>query len=223
MWDIRIFIGLSPSKYLNLKRFAEKMLIGLSAIILMNLTACHQENRSLNKTPLDTSQFQEGDFVLRRGYGLVSTYIAKNYGGKNQLSHVGIVVQRNSQLNVIHSISKQLSTKEGVIEESLATFISEAKNGKIFIYSPLPGTPKQRQRIAATAKRLAKANIGFDMEFNLQDTTKLFCTELALYCLQKAVPCDSFASLELRNPSKGLDVFEDSTLFSLKFIWSKNE
>lgn len=223
MLSIRTLINISLSKPLIVKLHAKNVLLVFFAILLFKLSACHQENPDPQKPLIDTSQFQEGDFILRRGYGLVSTFIAKNYGGKHQLSHVGIVVKRDAQLRVIHSISKQLSTKEGVIEESLATFISEARPGKLFIYSPLPGNYHQRQLIATTAKRLAAANTAFDMDFNLNDTTKLFCTELVLYCLQKAAPHDSLAGLQQKPLSKGLDLFEDDSLFSLKFVWSKNQ
>ena len=205
------------------KPWASTHTLAIYLIILFSLVACQGNKQAPQTTSFDSSSFQEGDFIMRRGYGLVSTFIAKNYGGTHQQSHVGIVVKREAKLSVIHSISKQLSNKEGVIEESLETFIADAQPVNLYIYSPRPGSNPQRQLIAKTAKRLAAANTPFDMEFNVQDTTQLFCTELVLYCLKKASPHDSLLNHPLKPLSKGLDLFDDSRLFSLKFVLSKKQ
>jgi hypothetical protein len=196
--------------------------LGLILLGLSPLQSCTKKESSASNLAIDTSLLQEGDFIVRRGYGIVSTFIANNYGGSYHMSHVGIVVKQGPKISVIHSISRQLSNKEGVVEDSLSTFIKDAKTPLLMVYSPVPGSKSQRHLIASTAKRLAKKNTPFDLDFDLADTTQLFCTELVMYCMQQASPADSSAIAYRERVVKGLDIFENQQHFLLKFVLNKN-
>ncbi len=67
---------------------------------------------------------QNGDIILRHGYGMASDIIVKTLNEKYDISHCAIICKDSNQINVIHSVSQSLSDFNGVQTQTLSRFIN---------------------------------------------------------------------------------------------------
>lgn len=123
---------------------------------------------------IDSSKLEEGDVLLRRGRGFVSSLIAGASGAS--VSHCGIVVKDEGKWQVIHSISGHLSQIDGVRQEALELFLREAQPGTLF--HAKPRFELDRQAVADICKEYRDRALGFDHMFDLDEMERLYCSEL---------------------------------------------
>jgi len=131
----------------------------------------------------EESLLQDGDIILRRGYGLVSKRIVETLKDTLNVSHCGIIVQTDSCWSVVHSIPGRFSfsKEDGVIITPLSEFMEESYPNSVII------TRLKRDslsRIAQKALSYAERKVPFDYDFNYNDTTSLYCSELILHILE---------------------------------------
>jgi uncharacterized protein YycO len=160
----------------------------------------------------EKSLLQDGDIILRRGYGLVSSRIIETLKDTLDVSHCGIIVQIDSCWSVIHSIPGYFSIPpkdDGVIITSLSEFIENAYPNSIIVTRLKRDNLNQ---IAQKALNYAERRIPFDYDFNYNDTTSLYCSELILRILE-----DKFALtpeiLRIKNNPPLFSVFTDPDFF----------
>ncbi len=123
---------------------------------------------------------ESGDLIFRRTQ-TIEGEIALVLGGGNY-SHVGIASVEDKGVFIIHVVPSFPSL---VRKEKMLKFISD---GVAFAVYRVQTSRERRQR----ATSLAKAWVGkksFDRNFNLQDDTNLYCTEL-VYDAYKSVEID---------------------------------
>lgn len=155
------------------------------------------------------SILREGDVIFRYGYGAVSDWINFRQSSKYNVSHAGMVVQLNQKWMVVHSISGMLESEDGVQACSIEQFIHEARPNTVFILRP-----KLAEKIKKTAAKIAlhclKKGIRFDHQFNPNDSTEMYCTELIFYCYkQGGIKWSS------ENPGSDFQSLTDSSLGNL--------
>ena len=127
---------------------------------------------------------QDGDIILRRGYGFVSARIIDMLKDTLVVSHCGIIVKINTCWSVIHSIPghfSPFSKDDGVIITSLSGFMEEAHPNSVIITRLKRDNLNQ---IAQKALSYANRKVAFDYDFNYNDTTSLYCSELILRILE---------------------------------------
>lgn len=136
---------------------------------------------------IDETILQEGDIVFRKGQGLASrvVLIAEKSGG---YSHVGIIVKDSSGWSVIHAVPGETDKKnptEVMKKETLAQFFAphRAVSGAIFRLDTIENIPFQA---AQKAKVLLERKLLFDHKYNLEDSTKMYCTELLYFVYNSA-------------------------------------
>ena len=144
--------------------------------------AYNNANYCLNEN--EKSLLHDGDIILRKGYGLVSRRIVETLKDTLDISHCGIIVQIDSCWSVVHSIPGRLSPfskDDGVIISTLSEFMEDALPNSVII------TRLKRDslfQIASKALDYAERKIPFDYDFNYNDTTSLYCSELILHILE---------------------------------------
>lgn len=141
--------------------------------------------------PFEYSILEPGDFILRKGRGMVSDYIVGVLNEEIPVSHCGILVESDGEWNVVHAISKDGPDNSGVIEESLLTFIRESLEGTLVIVR-LKAEEDLRLSISEQARELATLNIPFDYSFNIEDNERMYCTEVVWSITTKVLGTDLF-------------------------------
>jgi hypothetical protein len=134
---------------------------------------------------LDTlaENVEDGDIILKMGYGFISKIIANQLNEKNQLSHCAIVYKKDTSMYIIHSVSGEISENDGVQKASFNDFYRDIKPNSLFVLRH-KSEKQERSTISIFASYYLSELIPFDNDFNNSDSSKLYCSELvnlALY------------------------------------------
>jgi len=135
---------------------------------------------------LEMSKIHEGDFILRRGFGYFSDYIASSLNtGSTDVTHAGIIIKQNNKFYVIHSLSSDVSDIDGMQLQPLSQFLQYSAPGKIIITRAKNSSANFGKKVAQHAKIYLAGHIPFDHNGDIDNSNKLFCTELIWQILEK--------------------------------------
>lgn len=149
-----------------------------TTIISMGMVQCNtQEQKPAPQIPID--KLQQGDIAFRRGEGFISEVVVYN-DANGMYSHIGVIVKHNDSLKVVHAVPGEPDFKgdfDRVKLEPIESFFSPSRalRGEIMRISL---TDSMRYIINNIALEKAHQKIKFDHDYNVNDTTKLYCTEL---------------------------------------------
>lgn len=152
-----------------------------------------REDKSLARLSAEEmGRLQEGDIILRRGYGFFSDMIATHFNDNQyDVTHAGILYQKENQWWVIHSLSSKVSEIEGVQEQSLEDFLYYSVPNKIMVVR-LKGIQKaEQEQLVCFAQEYVVKKTPFDTKGIIHDDKSLYCTELIWHILihkMKKVP-----------------------------------
>lgn len=155
-------------------------------VISTGMIQCIMRNN--NQVPdIPVDMLQQGDLAFRRGEGFTSDIVAYN-DRDGRYSHIGIIVDSDSGLMVVHSVPGNHPRQPGsdiIRIEHIDQFFAPnmASCGEI-VRLELDST--QRAMIGKMAIEKVIAKIPFDHNYDLSDTTKLYCTELVKLLYQNA-------------------------------------
>ncbi len=166
-------------------------LLGLSGWLLWPEPA-RSEAEQYRLTEAELASLEPGDIILRRGSGIVSDFIAQLLREPYDVSHCGIIVEHDSALWVVHSVSSSLSDFDGMQAHRLPVFVAQSKPRSVVV-SRLR-TEKDRGRIALRAKEYLRRQVPFDHHFDLEDSTTIYCSELVWRILRDDYEVDVFGS-----------------------------
>lgn len=151
----------------------------MAVVVMMAMTACSvrvdEGGTVRDDVPLDS--LRDGDLALRQGTGLDSEAVLRLDSAGGQYSHIGIVVSDNGKWKVVHAVPGE--SRDGIDRvkiEPIDTFFlsTRAAHGAVM---RLRGCSAVAAREAAqSAARLV--GVPFDYNYNWQDTTRLYCTQL---------------------------------------------
>ena len=127
------------------------------------------------------SEIRGGDIILRLGEGFVSQTIMLMLADSVELSHCGIVVCRNDSFRVVHSMPEELSDYDGIQACSLDEFVAESVPGSVVIVRP---KELNNEIMEAKAWNYLSQPKPFDWDFDMNDSTAFFCSELPLHILK---------------------------------------
>ena len=163
--------------------------LGILVMLLNGVTSC-SENKSPNANPqvhkkkiqtkhLSLEEFERtiknGDVILKMGHGPVSKIAAKSLKENIPISHCGVVCKNDSSFHIIHSLSNMYGKKDGVQEISVQDFHNDTRKDGMFILRYK--NQNKVNKISQVAIKFKDENILFDYEFNLQDPSKMYCSE----------------------------------------------
>lgn len=125
----------------------------------------------------DTTSLRNGDLIFRNGLGSESLVVTASSGG--DYSHVGILYNDGSGWQVIHAVPGENTPgePEWLKCEPIEDFFSphRAQAGAVARVNCDDATAAQA---AIMALRKVKAGVTFDNDYNINDTTTLYCSEL---------------------------------------------
>lgn len=132
----------------------------------------------------EIAQIQDGDIILRHGFGFVSDMIVEKLGETYDLSHCAIVCKDSTSLFVIHSVSSSVSPYDGVQSQELEPFIRDSKKNSVIIVRYKPKDKSRSNKgISLRAREYLKKQVPFDHSFDINDSSELYCTELPWKCI----------------------------------------
>lgn len=125
----------------------------------------------------------EGDLLFRRGTGFAGRMVT-SLDREGSFSHVGVVVYHEGGWSVVHAVPHEWEFEgdfDRVKCERVELFLGHYPDARFGLFRPQI-EPQRRQAAAAHALRLSRKQLPFDHEYDLEDTTQLYCTELVEYC-----------------------------------------
>ena len=170
------------------KYLTEKMVLVL-ALFLVVFWGCTSKSQtaSIASVVINTDILQEGDLVFRRGHGMESeVVIALDKIGA--YSHIGIVVKDSVKgWQIVHAVpGEQESAKDPdyVKMEDISLFFRKDRAicGAIM---RLKGEAQKCKNASLRAQQLCNQQVLFDHSYNIEDTTKMYCTELIDFVFRK--------------------------------------
>ena len=153
-------------------------LVGLifSCVFLFFFFNCSDKK---SKIDLSTVRFEEGDIVFRKGIGAKSNAVL--HADKNGIySHVGIIVKRDSVFMVIHITpgEREEGENEDKIKIELPEQFFSAERAQYGAVIRLKDSLEYSANAAHEAFRLLEEGILFDHDYLLEDSEKMYCTEM---------------------------------------------
>jgi len=207
-----------------------KILIGFLTLFFFVLTGFMYKIVDEHRTPLyvkanpnyrltaeEKSMLQEGDIILRRGEGFVSSVINNLNEAEYQISHCAILTKKDSvNWNVVHTVSSDLSDVDGVQTEGLDRFTGESVENTIVVLR-FKADSLQRMQIAERCNYYLDKGIPFDNSFNIADSSEFYCTELVYRVSMDVFKKDMFAERHNTTHPNYLtfDVFLDNKKFDI--------
>jgi hypothetical protein len=157
------------------------LLFGIT--FLVSCSSADQERDPINYT-LSADELEllnEGDILLRHGYGFVSNMIVKTLDEQIPVSHVGILTidPADGKYKVIHSVSQTISDADGVQKQDLKSFVRDSQPNTLIVvrYRNASLHEDKISLISERAFYYLSQKIPFDYTFDFNNTKSFFCTE----------------------------------------------
>lgn len=128
------------------------------------------------------TKLEEGDLLFRKGTGVVG-HIVTSVDNRGDYSHVGIVVRKDSAWQVVHAVPHEPDFKgdiDRVKIESVERFLGRYPEASFGHYRVKIGSDSIAIAVA-NALRLSEQRVPFDHDYDLSDTSSLYCTEFVEY------------------------------------------
>lgn len=160
---------------------------------------------------------QDGDILLRKGYGSISDYIADFLQEKYPVTHCGFFYYNSDSLPfVLHTISND--SINGMYLEPLNSYIRQSQKGSL-VAIRLKRSTNQIKEVLNSAQVLLKQKIPFDLGFDDRNKESLYCVEMMRNIFLEVFEQDL---LPKRTQKQTIDVlsmdnFFDSTYFEVVF------
>lgn len=178
------------------------------AIVLSFMAAC-TESKGTEKKVLPRMRqqiipdsllktLQQGDLVLRRGRDVTSYMISQTGIEDKTYSHCGLVQIEKGVPVVYHFISGIDRTRCGLMRDAAATFFSIDQNNIVGVkrYVINEEQKKRQSTLIGAYYKQAKA---FDMDFDVTDAGKLYCSEFVYRVMNEVMQDGSFIMPAAKN------------------------
>ena len=131
-------------------------------------------------------ELHPGDVVFRMGTGIASRVI-KKLDPSGRFSHSGIVVDSMGKKMIIHAVADEHDYEGDVDRVKMDTpevFFSSmyAECGEVC----RPVDESLARKTADVAMEVYRRRVLFDHDYDDTDTTRMYCTEMVLYCFDRA-------------------------------------
>lgn len=151
------------------------------ALFSVLFAGCSHRDKPFEQT---TPELKSGDLIFRLGRSERS--LAVTLADKHsEYSHVGMVASQGDKLVIIHAAAgeRPRGGVDSVRLDSLSNFLSSGKTRQALIVR-YPMSDSLAQKIGDWAMKIYEQGTVFDSRFNLEDTTRIYCTELIYHAFQ---------------------------------------
>lgn len=153
------------------------------------LQGCSEQGSVVQSTAgaaqFSDTTLQTGDMIVRKGRGPISDMLAQLNVKDKSWSHCGMVVVRNGQPFVFHSIGGEDNPKAVMRCDSLKRFLDSTWNNAFAVYRFDFDSPTRR-RVAEQTLLFYQAKPRFDMAFDIATDSALYCSELIYKIILRA-------------------------------------
>ncbi len=164
----------------------------------------------------EKSQLQTGDLIFRRGYGFVSTMILRMMREEYEVTHLGVVINRNDSLLVAHALSSKVSDQDGLRFQDLESFVKHSHDSTILVTRLKEIDHLQQQKILTQLEFYLQKQLPFDHKFDYRDTTEHYCSELIWRIYEHKLGILNVSdTLTFDEKYKSLEVFYDTSYFEI--------
>ena len=129
---------------------------------------------------LPFDKMREGDLAFRCGEGVFSRAVTA-VEEEGAYSHVGVLVRDDGEWKVVHAVPGEKESArdyDRVKEERLEQFFAPARARKGCLVHVDGLTQDQAEEMGRAALLFARDSVRFDSQYNLQDSSRVYCTEL---------------------------------------------
>ena len=164
-------------------------------VFVVSLTTCKKKEEN----SFESIAFQHGDLVFREGIGTKSRAVL-HVDSLGIYSHIGIVVLQDSVFQVVHITPGERKSGENVDKikiEPVNEFWRKdrAQHGALYRLKE----NSWGEKAAEQALRLLQKGVLFDHNYQLCDTTEMYCTEFVWYSYAQAGKDISFGKRSVLN------------------------
>ncbi len=152
------------------------IILAAVALVIAAFISCSSQP-SGNKIKVDATGLRNGDLIFREGPSFNSKVVKSM--SDSQFSHVGMIYRSKGKWMVVHAVPDESESHETdyVKCEPIESFLdpTKAKSAKFMRVKC-----NNQQALNAVRYAISKANDKtlFDNDYDLNDTTRLYCTEL---------------------------------------------
>ncbi len=143
---------------------------------------------------------QNGDIVLKRGYGAISRLITNALDEPIPLSHCAVIVESENGFIIIQSVSQEASDADGVQSITLDKFLEDIYQDQIYVIRHR-SDEDERYHIADVAIGYLHRIIPFDHEFDYLEKDRMYCSELIYNILLDVYGKNFFETKEFKTNS----------------------
>lgn len=162
----------------------------------------------------DSVQLEEGDIVFRRGGGIES-HAVMMIDNEGEYSHVGIVVDTLGRKMIVHAVPGEPDFKGDVDRvklDSVEKFFAPTNAIRGAVSRPKDSI--SARRAARRALAIYRRGVLFDHDYDMSDTTRLYCTELVLHVFSReGVSLVSSKPSHVELPMLKADVYYPSDIY----------
>lgn len=146
----------------------------------------------------ELAMLQDGDVIMRRGYGYISDMIGRFLDEERLLTHCGVVTVRKDGYWVVHALSSNVSEIDGMQAHRLEDFVRQSYPGSIVVTRFR--TEEDRGGISRRAVDYLRRQVPFDHHFDVVDTSTIYCSELIWLIVRDEFGVDVFQNA--RDPER---------------------
>ena len=167
------------------------LFLPLFFVLILLSTSCHRGGQAEEFVLPDTVQLHTGDLVFRRGESRESRAVT-TFDRNSDYTHIGVVMNVDGRWMVLHAVPNERATKQekdSVKLEPVGTFFrsDRAVKGGVYRY---PVTQEDTMQLLQKGLDIYSRHLLFDSQFDLEDTTAFYCTELVWFLYQQALNVD---------------------------------
>ncbi len=153
--------------------------IAVLFITLLSCSSCSETRKRGEEKRNIPVALRSGDIAFRRGMGAASRAVLMA-NARGSFSHVGIVVNIDGEWQVIHEVPYESDSEEEdhICSEPIEVFLGEMKAASGAIYRLEEVDSLQRTTICKYVMRQFDQKTPFDHDYDLADTTHLYCSEM---------------------------------------------
>lgn len=163
---------------------ANKKYILFSLVVFLAAISCKNATQKERNNDASYALLENGDLIYRHGNGFFSEYFKGTSKYEQIYSHGGIVLKENNKLYVIHSEASELTGIGGVKKEPINSFLKNISTWGVY---RLDTTDIIRNKIVLISKEYLEKDTPFDLTFDSEDDSKIYCTQLIALSVNKAL------------------------------------
>lgn len=168
----------------------KKLLHILPVLLALCLWVSCKDTKAKSQRIMPVEILADGDLVFRRGTGLLS-HVVTSASKDGVYSHIGILKKIADEWFVIHAVPDEPDFEgdsDRVKIDSLSRFFMSDRAVRGMIARITEDT-LAASKAACTACEMARQGILFDHDYNLADTSRMYCSELVEFAYRKAGIC----------------------------------